>query len=162
MNWIECKLSVAPMHIDNLVAVLSDYIPSGFVVEDDAEMHNFLDENPFNWDYIDDELRNKPINKFGSLTFYLPVDAMEMLITIEDIIKETKVEYELTTDVKDDVEWLEKWKEFYKTFQIGCRVEIGVFAVAVAVFTALDEGHTDIAELYDLIVHTLYVKGDVV
>jgi ribosomal protein L11 methyltransferase len=119
MNWIECKLSVPPVYIDNLIAVLSDYIPSGFVIEDDAEMHNFLDENPFNWDYIDDELRNKPIGKLGCLTFYLPVDAMETLKIIENIVRTLNIEYELTTDVKDDTEWLEKWKEFYKTFQIG-------------------------------------------
>jgi ribosomal protein L11 methyltransferase len=133
MIWTECKTETTAQALDAVCEMLTSAGISGFIIEDNEEMKNFLKDNPQSWDYIDEELANAPAYP-PCVKFYIPVndEGFNILSEVKAGLKRLKAENFgldfgslcLTLTETDDAEWLEKWKEYYKPFKIGKKVVI--------------------------------------
>ncbi len=137
MEWVKAGIVTTSLGIEPVCAMLSDCGVSGVQIIDEEEMQAFLKDNPFNWDYVDEGLLSSGNNGEASVIFYLNYGDgfKETLSLVESRLKDMASipigidlgKLLLVTEVVDDEEWLNKWKEFYKPFQIGQRVIIKPF-----------------------------------
>lgn len=103
-------------------------------IEDDEEFSEYLEESSSYWDYIDEELLNKPKEE-TKIKVYLSdnIYGQELFLNLKDGINNLKflqneldfslgsLKIQTTGDLDEEV-WLNKWKEFYKPFNIGNKI----------------------------------------
>ena len=63
MEWTEVKIYTTTEGIEPVSAMLLETGITGIQVEDDNELKKFLSESSTYWDYVDDELLNKPVGE---------------------------------------------------------------------------------------------------
>ena len=56
MRWIEVSVDTPAELIDERCQQMADMGADGFVIENEADFQNFLENNHQYWDYVDDEL----------------------------------------------------------------------------------------------------------
>lgn len=136
MEWIEARIYTTRQGIEPVSAVLLEVGITGIQVEDDDELKEYLEESSMYWDYVDEELLNKEKEE-TKLKIYVSDNPYgnEILLNVKEAIKRLKfienevgldlgrLEIETTSNLNDE-EWLNKWKEFYKPFNIGEKVLI--------------------------------------
>ncbi len=132
MEWIEVKIFTTTEGIEPVTATLMDCGINGIQVEDDNEMKEYLNTSSTFWDYVDEDLLNKPIEE-TKITVYVSDNPYgeEILLQIKNSIENLKhidtglnlgrLEIETKSNLNDE-EWLNKWREFYKPFKIGERI----------------------------------------
>lgn len=59
MRWIEVSVDTPAELIDERCQQMADMGADGFVIENEADFQNFLENNHQYWDYVDDELEQK-------------------------------------------------------------------------------------------------------
>ncbi len=134
MEWTEVKIYTTTEGIEPVTAALLDTGITGIQVDDDNELKQYLKTSSEYWDYVDDELLNKPVED-TKITVYVSDNpyGMEILMHIKEAIanlKNTDIGLDLgrldieTKSNLNDEQWLNKWKEFYKPFCIGNRIMI--------------------------------------
>lgn len=134
MEWTEVKIYTTTEGIEPVTAALLDTGVTGIQVEDDNELKDFLNTSSQYWDYVDEELLNKPAGE-TRITVYVGDDPYgeEMLLHIKDAINRLRsmdlgidmgrLEIETKSNLNDE-EWLNKWKDYYKPFTIGKKILI--------------------------------------
>ena len=134
MEWTEVKIYTATEGIEPVTAALLDAGVTGIQVEDDNELKDFLNTSSQYWDYVDEELLNKPVGE-TKITVYVSDNPYgeEMLLHIKDAINRLRsmdlgidmgrLEIETKSNLNDE-EWLNKWKDYYKPFTIGSKILI--------------------------------------
>lgn len=132
MEWTEVKIYTSTEGIEPVTAALLDMGVTGIQVEDDNELKDFLNTSSQYWDYVDEELLNKPVGE-TKITVYVSDNPYgeEILLHIKDAINRLKsmdlgidmgrLEIETISNLNDE-EWLNKWKDFYKPFNVGRRI----------------------------------------
>ena len=136
MEWIEAKIYTTREGIEPVSAVLLETGITGIQVEDDDELKEYLEESSMYWDYVDEELLNKEKEE-TKLKIYVSDNPYgnEILLNVKEAINRLKsIESEIgldlgrldieTTSNLDDEKWLNKWKEFYKPFNLGEKILI--------------------------------------
>lgn len=121
MDWLEITVSTAPEGLDGLMGRLEDLGITGLVVNDEASIREFLDDNPASWDYVDDEVFDR-IRGRTSLQFYLE-DSGEGLSLLEEYKSRLPGESFSVRRVHDE-DWLNNWKQYFKPLEIGNRLLI--------------------------------------
>lgn len=134
MEWTEVKIYTTTAGIEPVTATLMDCGINGIQVEDDNEMKEYLTTSSTYWDYVDEELLNKPIGE-TKITIYVSDNPYgeEILLHIKEAINNLKtmdigldlgrLAIETTSNLNDE-EWLNKWRDYYKPFTIGNRIFI--------------------------------------
>lgn len=134
MEWTEVKIYTTTEGIEPVTATLLDTGITGIQVDDDNELKEYLATSSEYWDYVDEELLNKPAEE-TKITVYVSDNPYghEILMNIRAAIDNLKnidtgldlgrLAIETTSNLNDE-EWLNKWKEFYKPFSIGNRIFI--------------------------------------
>ncbi len=121
MKWTEVKIYTTTEGIEPVSAALLEAGITGIQVEDDNELKQFLNESSTYWDYVDEELLNKPVGE-TRLIIYVSAnpygEELERLNAIDMGIDLGRLAIETTEDL-DDKDWLEKWKDYYKPFTVG-------------------------------------------
>ncbi len=132
MEWTEVKIYTTTEGIEPVTAALLETGVTGIQVEDDNELKDFLNTSSQYWDYVDEELLNKPIGE-TKITVYVSDNPYgeEILLHIKDAINNLKsmdigidlgrLEIETVSNLNDE-EWLNKWKDYYKPFNVGKRI----------------------------------------
>lgn len=131
MQWKEITICTTRVGIEPLSAVLLETGITGIQIEDDDEFQEYLQEDSIYWDYVEEDLLNKPkedtkVKVYVSDNLY----GEEILLNIKEAINRLKSMREeigldlgtlelSTVDNLSDEEWLNKWKEYYKPFEIG-------------------------------------------
>jgi len=133
MEWIEVKIYTTTEGIEPLTAMLLETGVTGIQVEDDDELKQFITTSSTYWDYVDDELLNKE-KEDTRIIVYVSNNpyGMDILTNIKDgllRLKNSDIELnlgKLTYELKNsnDEDWLNKWKEFYKPFNVGKKLLI--------------------------------------
>ena len=134
MEWIEAKIFTTTEGIEPLSAMLLESGINGFQVEDDNELKEFLQTSSEFWDYVDEELLNKPVGE-TKIIFYVSANPYgnELLLGVKSGIERLKamdIGLDLgrlhieTSEKLNDEDWLNKWKDFYKPFSIGEKIII--------------------------------------
>lgn len=134
MEWTEVKIYTTTEGIEPVSAMLLETGVTGIQVEDDRQLKEYLSESSVYWDYVDEELLNKPIGE-TKLIVYVSSNPYgnEILLSIKEGLNRLKsmdigldlgrLELETTENLNDE-EWLNKWKDFYKPFKVGERLLI--------------------------------------
>lgn len=136
MEWTEVKIYTTREGIEPVSAVLLENGINGIQIEDDDEFKEYLLQSSYYWDYVDENLLNKEkeetkikiyvsSNHYGNEILLNIKESINRLKSIEkDIgINLGRLFIEITENLNDE-EWINKWKEFYKPFNVGDKILI--------------------------------------
>ena len=119
MRYWECILDTPPEEIDSRCEELTDLGVGGFVVENEADFHSFLENNRQYWDYVDSELENQ-FAGISRLKFYLTDDTDGLAL-----LQLVRSRYPaVTVSAVEDSDWENNWREYYKPIEVGSRLVV--------------------------------------
>jgi ribosomal protein L11 methyltransferase len=118
MNWLEVTVKTTPEAVEELAERLTDLGAEGVVINDEASIREFLDNNPTAWDYVDDEVFDAYRGE-TSVQVYLSDDE-EGRMKLETFQKALP-HHEFTVKTVRDDDWLNNWKQFFKPIEVGER-----------------------------------------
>ncbi len=128
MNWLECTINAGPALLNPICAVLDDLGVEGYQIEDEADFLTFLEENRAYWDEVDEAL-SASMRGVSRIKFYVEDEpaSLSRFQRIEEKIRSaipsnaagTESSLSFSASKVADEDWNEKWKAFYKPFQIG-------------------------------------------
>ena len=119
MRYWECILDTPSEEIDERCDELSGLGVGGFVVENEEDFRNFLENNHQYWDYVDQELENQ-FAGVSRLKFYL-VDDTDGL----SVLQQVRARYPgVTVSAVEDSDWENNWREYYKPIEVGERLVV--------------------------------------
>lgn len=129
MNYWELHVDTTPQGLDAVTLLLDRCGIDQFVIDDETDFQNFLENNHQYWDYVDDALMREKRGK-SRITFYLEqtdagVSALAAVRIELAALKEKHPEYApllLTMEAVADEDWENNWKQFYKPMEIGERL----------------------------------------
>ena len=129
MRYIEVTVNTPGAEIDVRCQEMADMGAGGFVIENEEDFKDFLEQNHQYWDYVDDELLAEKHGKCR-VTFYLE-ESESGFSTLAQVrialsaLKKQHPEYApllLTMENVEDADWENNWKQFYKPMEIGERL----------------------------------------
>lgn len=126
MDWLEITVTTAPSGIEEVAAALTAAGFDDLLLEDQAELEAFLDQNRAYWDYIDETLQEK-LQGLSQIKLYLEKEdtaGMEKLHCLIQQLKETGKDLgplEIKVEQLPQTDWEESWKENYPPQQVGSR-----------------------------------------
>lgn len=114
MKYIEVIIETPEKDIDRRCEELTAIGCSGFIIENENDFKEFLEENHQYWDYVDTELEES-FSGVSRIKCYLEDndEGQKMLGSIK------RLGVELTTSVVDDSTWENNWQDYYKPLEIG-------------------------------------------
>lgn len=117
MDWIEVILQTPESEIDRRCDELTELGVSGFVIENESDFKQFLDNNRQYWDYVDEALE-KSYSGVSRIKFYLSDDGdgQRTLAAVEAAFGEVQ------TNRVCDADWENNWRQYYKPIEIGERL----------------------------------------
>lgn len=127
MNWICVTVKTTSETIDELCDILHSIGVSGLEIEDEEDFNRFLAENTKYWDYVDEELLNSQKGK-ANVKIYLSENesGRQTLSELEALLTRLKKEQgdrfgslTLSTENKNEEDWANNWKKYYKPIEIG-------------------------------------------
>ena len=114
MRWIEVCIDTPEKEIDSRCEALAAMGAEGFVIENESDFQNFLENNHQYWDYVDEELENS-FKGVSRIKFYLAddEDGQAILANMRQSFPELSVGYVADSD------WENNWREYYKPIEVG-------------------------------------------
>ncbi len=132
MNWIELAVSTTHEGVDLLGDALMEAGVAGFSVEDSAELAEFIEKDLPVWQDVDEELKEKVKTPHCRIVTYLADndEGRKMLSLLEDVCRRVKALWpavdfgtlEFSVRTREEDEWADAWKAFYKPFPVGERL----------------------------------------
>ena len=115
MNYTEVTIECTQEDIDSVCDRLTAMGCGGFVIENEADLNDFLENNRRYWDYVDESLQQRYAG-LSRVKCYLEdnEDGQKMLALL-------RAQFDLSTNTVCDSDWENNWKEFYKPLEIGER-----------------------------------------
>ena len=115
MTYTEVTIECAPEDIDSVCDRLTAMGCGGFVIENEADLKDFLENNRRYWDYVDESLQQRYAG-LSRVKCYLEDngDGQKMLTAL-------RAQFDLSTKTVRDSDWENNWKRFYKPLEIGER-----------------------------------------
>lgn len=134
MRYIEVKIHTTQEEIDLLTYILENMGIAGFAIDDPRDIKELLrKQNPHDWDYIDESLYDSE-NLRACITFYIDEteEGRNLFKRVQEKVDELKsgkaAEQDSTVDFSniemdwrlvDDIDWKDKWKEYFKTKKVS-------------------------------------------
>ena len=123
MNWLELTIDTAPGGIETVAAALTAAGFDDLVLEDQAELETFLEENRQYWDYIDESLQSH-LQGLSHIKLYLEDTDTAGLEKLKALLQTLRQESGLGTLALQvsplaPVDWEESWKENYPPQPVG-------------------------------------------
>ena len=133
MKWIETNIYTTTDGIEPLCGRLYAVGLNGVQIKDAADFNDFVENETQYWDYIDESL--EPLKTCETcVTVYLTDDAdgLELLSHIRGTVAELKSldtdgafgRLEIELSGKDEEDWANNWKKYYKPFKLGKKLLI--------------------------------------
>lgn len=111
MNYTE--ITIECRNTDDVCDRLTALGAGGFVIENEEDFKNFLENNRQYWDYVDDALEDS----------YRGVSRVKCYVEDNDdgraLLARISAEFEITTASVCDADWENNWKEYYQPLEIG-------------------------------------------
>lgn len=117
MRWTEVTIETPECEIDLRCEKLTELGCSGFIIENESDFKNFLENNHEYWDYVDESLEKK-YSGLSRIKCYL-TDDDEGRATLDAI---ERLGYAPVTATVEDSDWENNWREYYKPLPIGERL----------------------------------------
>ena len=131
MKWLEVKVYTSREGIDAVCGRLYCLGVGGVQIEDSADFEEFIESRQPHWDYIDESLERLHTCP-TTVTAYLTDDeaGMNQLSLIREGMAAMRAadkeqlfgELRIEVDGRDDEEWVNNWKKYYKPFNVGERI----------------------------------------
>ena len=114
MRYIEVTVNTHGAEIDARCQEMADMGASGFVIENEEDFKDFLEQNHQYWDYVDDELENQ----------FAGVSRIKCYLTDDEdglaVLRRINAAYDdVTTSYVEDSDWENNWREYYKPIDVG-------------------------------------------
>ncbi len=119
MSYLECTLNTPLSSIDYRCEELEAMGVSGFVIENEEDFRQFLENNHQYWDYVDEELENR-YSGVSRIKFYLP-DSEDGHIVLHAVKREYP---ELEVYSIQESDWENNWKNYYHPIPVGNRLVV--------------------------------------
>ena len=114
MRYIEVTVNSPGEEIDARCQEMADMGAGGFVIENEEDFKDFLEQNHQYWDYVDDELENQ----------FAGVSRIKCYLTDDEdglaVLRRINAAYDdVTTSYVEDSDWENNWREYYKPIEVG-------------------------------------------
>ena len=114
MRYIEVTVNTPGAEIDARCQEMADMGAGGFVIENEEDFKDFLEQNHQYWDYVDDELENQ----------FAGVSRIKCYLTYDEdgiaVLRRINAAYDdVTTSYVEDSDWENNWREYYKPIEVG-------------------------------------------
>ena len=114
MRYIEVTVNTPGAEIDVRCQEMADMGAGGFVIENEEDFKDFLEQNQQYWDYVDDELENQ----------FAGVSRIKCYLTDDEdgiaVLRRINAAYDdVTTSYVEDSDWENNWREYYKPIEVG-------------------------------------------
>ena len=114
MRYIEVTVNTPGAEIDARCQEMADMGAGGFVIENEEDFKDFLEQNHQYWDYVDDELE-KQFAGVSRIKCYLTDDEDGLAV-----LRRINAAYDdVTTSYVEDSDWENNWREYYKPIEVG-------------------------------------------
>ncbi len=114
MRYIEVTVNTPGAEIDARCQEMADMGAGGFVIENEEDFKDFLEQNHQYWDYVDDELENQ-FAGVSRIKCYLTDDEYGLAV-----LRRINAAYDdVTTSYVEDSDWENNWREYYKPIEVG-------------------------------------------
>ena len=131
MQWIELTIKTAPVAIDLVCDRLTVLGFDSFIIDDQEQFHEFLEQNRQYWDYVDEDLE-KQMQGLSQIRLYLEQNASvpETVESLKSQLAALRAQYPSVdfgsldvqlANVKDE-DWENNWKRYYQPLPIGERL----------------------------------------
>ena len=128
MQWLELTIATSSAGIDLVAERLTVLGYDSFIIDDQADFDDFLENNKQYWDYVDEELAQK-MQGLSQIRLYIEdgPSAMEavsdlrsqMLILKSQHPKQDLGTLEIALANLQDEDWENNWKQYYQPLPIG-------------------------------------------
>ena len=128
MQWIELTIATAPVGIELVAARLTALGFDSFIMDDQQEFHDFLEQNRQYWDYVDEELEEKMAG-VSQIRLYVEdtPQAVETASYLSEQLSLLRRQFPavdfgpLTVSAAGcrDEDWENSWKQYYEPLPIG-------------------------------------------
>ena len=114
MRWIEVCVNTPEDRIDERCEAMAAMGAGGFVIENESDFRDFLENNHQYWDYVDQELEDK-FKGVSRIKCYLSDDeeGWNILHRIRSAYEDVGISYVADSD------WENNWREYYKPIEVG-------------------------------------------
>ena len=127
--WLALHIDTVPIGLEPVELMLSNLGIDSFMVEDEGEFRDFLEQNQQYWDYVDESL-DKAMTGKCRVTFYVENDGkglntMAAVRIALAALKRDHPEYApliMTVDGLEEADWANNWRAYYKPMEIGERL----------------------------------------
>ena len=114
MRYIEVTVNTPPEEIDERCRQMAEMGADGFVIENEDDFKEFLENNHQYWDYVDKELEDK-FSGVSRIKCYLTDDENGLAV-----LRKINAAYTgVTTGFIEDSDWENNWREYYKPIEVG-------------------------------------------
>ena len=128
MEWIELTIKTTSAAIDLVCDRLTVLGYDSFIIDDQEDFHQFLEQNRQYWDYVDEDLEQK-MRGLSQIRLYLEDSAAapEQISALRDQLQSLRAQYPGTdfgsldvqlANVRDE-DWENNWKQYYQPLAIG-------------------------------------------
>ena len=128
MQWIELTIKTTPAAIDLVCDRLTVLGFDSFIIDDQEQFHDFLEQNRQYWDYVDEGLE-KQMEGLSQIRLYLEqsASAPETIEGLKSQLAALRAQYPSVdfgsldvqlANVKDE-DWENNWKQYYQPLPIG-------------------------------------------
>ena len=119
MRYIEVTVNTPGAEIDARCQEMADMGAGGFVIENEEDFKDFLEQNHQYWDYVDDELENQ----------FAGVSRIKCYLTDDEdglaVLRRINAAYDdVTTSYVEDSDWENNWREYYKPIEVGKKLVV--------------------------------------
>ena len=119
MRYIEVTVNTPGAEIDARCQEMADMGAGGFVIENEEDFKDFLEQNHQYWDYVDDELENQ----------FAGVSRIKCYLTDDEdglaVLRRINAAYsDVTTSCVEDSDWENNWREYYKPIEVGKKLVV--------------------------------------
>lgn len=114
MRYIEVCVNIPADEIERRCEEMTAMGAEGFVIENEADFQDFLENNHQYWDYVDDELESR-FTGVSRIKCYLcdNEDGRAVLCRIRGAYGGVE------TSFVEDSDWENNWREYYKPIEVG-------------------------------------------
>ena len=131
MQWLELTIQTTPTVLDLVAANLTMLGFDSFIIDDETEFHEFLEENQQYWDYVDEALEQS-MQGLSQIRLYVAdgPQAPEQLSFLRERLAEMRTQFAglnpgpltLRCENVRDEDWENNWKQYYVPIAIGKRL----------------------------------------
>ncbi len=128
MQWIEVTIKTASSGLELLCERLTVLGFDSFIIDDQDEFHEFLEQNRQYWDYVDEELEQQ-MTGLSQVRLYLEQrpEALETVSYLTEQLQMLRAQHPSVdfgslkaelSNVRDE-DWENSWKQYYQPLPIG-------------------------------------------